>query len=222
VPDAFCYFVRPGDNEELRMSLRSVAKHYPDVPVYIVGDMPPWVRNVHYTPGNIFPGNKPWNVWYNLRLIAEWDEVPEDIVVMNDDMYILEPLDEIPVLYRSTLKEHLELLGERDDWWSRSLYHTADILPKDALSYELHTPFPAKKSQLAKSLSIDPGTYPPQWRTLYGNHWHTNPAQAEDVKVTRARHWLPEGPFASTHDMSFRWVKYHLHSLYPKPSVHER
>lgn len=217
---AFCWFARPGENEELRFSLRTVHRFFPDAPLYIVGDKPDWVTGVAFLQGNRH-GAKKLNVWDNLVLLADWDDVPDDIVIMNDDMFIVQPIRTIPVLYRGTLVDHIARLGDRDDWWTRSLQHTQRLLGPYALSYELHTPFPAKRSQLRESLAIDPGDDPPQWRTLYGNQWHTNPTIAKDVKITRAVKQVPHGPFISTTDQTFRFVRYMLLQIVPGPSPYE-
>lgn len=219
--DAVAYFVRPGDNPELRVSLRSIHTYFPGKPVYIVGDKPDWVRNVQFLKGNPHD-DKPQNVWANLVLLTNWDETPERLLLMMDDVYLTERVHHIPHQYRCTLEEHIQTLKHRADWWTGSLRHTATLLPEDALSYELHTPFPCLKTQMAQTLSINPGPYPPQWRTLYGNQWVTGAKQAaEDVKIpARHRGHIPR-PYASTTDTSFRWVRRQLLGMFPLPSPFE-
>jgi hypothetical protein len=219
--DAFVYIVRPGDNPELRVSLRSVHTYFPGVPVYIVGDKPSWVTNVHFLKGNPSMG-KPQNVWANLVAAFNWDEVPERVVAMNDDFMLTDRVTRFPELYRCTLKEHLAILRGRDDWWSRSMHHTASLLPGDALSYELHMPFPCLKSQMAKTLDIDPGPNPPQWRTLYGNQWITGARKARhDVKLRGGYIGALPRPFASTTDVSFRDMRRQLFYRFPYASPFE-
>lgn len=218
--EAIAYFVRSGPNEELRFSLRSVAKAYPDLPVFIVGDKPDWCHPDGFLPGNHW-ANKPLNVWGNLTLLAGWDQLPDRILVMMDDLYITGPVKDIPVLYRGALTEHLELVAHRSDEWAQSLRKTAEELPPEALSYELHTPFPCSRVLLNDTLAREPGAVPPQWRTLYGNTHHVNPTRADDVKITNTRPAIPPGPFISTTDMSWRWVKHHLQRALPTPSPWE-
>lgn len=222
--EAALWFVRQGPNEELRYSIRSFTTQFPDVPVFIVGDKPAWVRNVTFTQGNPH-SEKPLNVWANLTLASQWDELPENIVIMMDDIYLMEPIAEIPMLYRGPLKTHLESLKHRQDWWSNSLKATAVALANagisDPLSYELHTPFPCRKSLLAEALDRDPGTCPPQWRTLYGN-LHRVPATLHpDVKINTHNRKNQTGAFISTSDQSFRLIKHVLANKFPNPSPHE-
>jgi hypothetical protein len=218
--DGIAYIVRPGENDELKFSLRSIDRHFPGVPVFIVGDMPDWCRPDGYLPGNRYD-TKPLNVWDNLTLLTGWHELPDEIVVMNDDMYITAPIDHIPVLYRGTLQAHIRSLGARTDDWAQSLVTTAELLGPDALSYELHTPFPCNRHRMAETLDRDPGQVPPQWRTIYGNQWHKDAVRADDVKIKRFVTHLPS-PFASTHDISFRFVRPALELTYTTPSRYER
>lgn len=218
--DAAVYIVRTGPNEELRYSLRSLHAHFPGTPVYIVGYKPDWVTGTAYLPGN-HHHSKPLNVWGNLQLAANWDNVPENIVIFNDDIYILEPVPHIPTLYRGSLRAHIESLHNRTDWWTDSLERTAALLNDDALSYELHTPFPCQRTLMADTLNRDPGDNPPQWRTLYGNQWGIGGDQAPDVKLTPQHPSIPNGPFASTSDASFRWAKEQLRLRFRHPSPFE-
>lgn len=217
--DAFVYIVRHGPNEELRFSLRSLHQHFPGTPVFIVGNMPSWCQPTGYLPGNHWK-DKPSNVWGNLQLAAGWDALPDDIVIMNDDMYITGPVKKIPVLYRGPLADHVDSLRGRNDWWSHSMRHTASLLPEDARSYELHTPFPCSRSLMHETLSIRSGLYPPQWRTLYGNQHHSGRRAKRDVKIARRTDALPT-PFASTRDISFRLNRRLLAQAFPDPSPHE-
>ena len=226
---AFCWFVRAGQNEELRYSIRSVHTHFPDAPLFIVGDKPDWVTGVGFLKGNP-TRTKHLNVWKNLEALAAWDEVPDDIVIMNDDFYITAPLTVIPMLYRGTLEDHIESLNSRVDWWLRSLHNTRRYLASrgitNPISYELHTPFPASRVKLREALTLAPRSSayfrdPPQWRTVYGNV-HSVPATlAPDVKVKREiRQRLPR-PFASSSDTTFTFAWDQLRRLYPDPSPFE-
>lgn len=217
--EAFVYIVRHGPNEELRYSLRSLHQHFPGIPIFIVGDMPSWCRPEGFLPGNHWK-DKPSNVWGNLQLASTWTDVPEDIVIMNDDMYITGPVRKIPVLYRGPLADHVDSLRGRNDWWSHSIRHTASLLPEDARSYELHTPFPCSRSRLAEVLNTDPGPHPPQWRTLYGNHHHGGRQADSDVKIPRRVEALPT-PFASTRDISFRLNRHIIDAAFPEPGPSE-
>lgn len=218
------YFVRDGANEELRLSLRSVAANLPHERVWIVGDKPEWVKNVHFIQGNR-RGSKWLNVFDNLRIACRKVDA-ERFVVMNDDFYITEPVTEIPPWHRGPLSKHIAMAGNGD--WGKSLAATKRFLEErgfdDPLSYELHVPVVMERDKLGTVLREAMGVrpVPPQWRTLYGNWWHVRSEPAPDVKAHR--HEFSPTTFLSTTDMTFhnsepgRWLR----ARFPSPSPYER
>lgn len=208
------YIVRPGEsNEELRFSLRSVVANWPTVDrIIIVGHLPTWLVNVEFVPGNRFK-DKQRNVYDNVYLCATHPTHDEELVVMNDDFFIVHPVTDAEMAYRSTLAEHIASLGAKDTWWRRSLKATETWLtylgsPEPLLSYELHRPFPIVADQMAKALHEArqmSRANPPQWRTLYGNRWQVPAVLGHDAKVyTHREHVIqPDQPFLSTTDASW-------------------
>lgn len=221
------YIVRPGGNEELRYSLRSAWANLPVESVTIVGDPPGWVTGARVIPGNRFD-SKPRNVLDNVRIAVNDPDVPEQIVLMNDDFFVLEPHDTIPVLYRGLLVDQIERLRNRT-WWSTSLRATLTWLQEqgypDPLSYELHVPFPVEKSAMRAALDRL-GDYeavnPPQWRTVYGNLARIGGQSHRDAKAKQPGQPVRRGPFLSTDDGAFyldHWAW--LASQFPDPSPFE-
>lgn len=231
VPD-IVYPVRPGDlNEELRFSLRSLEAHFPEHgTVWIVGYKPAWLTGVEYIPGNRSPSPRA-NVYQNVLAAVRHPDVAEDVVVFNDDFFVTSPVAEVPLAYRSTLAEHLNLPRLRatagKSWWRESLLTTQVCLQAlgyaEPLSYELHVPFPISKSQMRYTLerfeAVTP-TNPPQWRTLYGN-LHGSP---EDVQLPDGKAFRPgqiRKPYLSTTDLSWRHFRAGMVALFPEPSRYE-
>lgn len=218
------YFVRRGENPELRFSLRSAAAHLPHERVWIVGDKPNWVTGVEFIQGNR-RGTKWLNVFDNLRIAAA-DVDADRFIVMNDDFFITEPVDaEIPAWHRGPLADHIR--RTRSDW-NASLVATLKFLRANGfpapLSYEIHAPVVMEREKLGVVLDAASGKgIPPQWRTIYGNWWHIPAERAPDVKVRRDRPFEP-ATFFSTSDMTFastavgRWIRQH----FPTPSPYER
>lgn len=223
------YPVRPGDNNpELQFSLRSLEANYPHAQVWIVGYKPKWVKGVEFIPGNRHALRA--NIYFNLLEACSHPDVGEDIVILNDDFYITEPIGEIPILFRSTLQEHLNLPRVKtrpQHWWARSLQTTLHLLQDegfpDPLSYELHTPFLASKEATRETLErfahCARGN-PPQWRTLVGNIHKIGGTKAADGKCYRPG--PIQYPFMSTDDSSFRHFREQLKELFPEPSRYER
>src|SRR4051812_33004749 len=82
-------------NEELRYSLRSIAKNLPHAEVWVTGYPPPWVRNVRSID---VERPKGWTKYTsstdNLRAAVEHPELPDDCLLMNDDFFVLRPVTE--------------------------------------------------------------------------------------------------------------------------------
>lgn len=221
------YIVRPGDhNEELRYSLRSVAAHLRPDRLWIVGHLPPWVTGVHHIPGNRHD-TAALNVHDNLAIACA--EIPaETLVILNDDFYLMRPVTELPAWWRCPLDEHIAKVASRGPW-KRSLEATRTWLTDrgftDPRSYELHVPVEMDRDRLAWVLDETRGpAEPPQWRTIYGNHFWPDADQHPDCKartnVTRVDLTLP---FLSTEDFTFGRSKVGrlVRSTFTEPCTYE-
>jgi hypothetical protein len=205
------YVVRDGDfNDEFRTSLRSVQEHYRDSRITVVGYRPFWLsEDVRFVPGNVMR-NKQQNVYRNVQLACEIDDLPDEVVIMNDDFIMLRP-HEPALAYRCTLDEHVALNeGGDNSWWSRSLVKTQSWLTSrgftNLLSYELHRPFPVSRARMSQVLAEawDGSDNPPQWRTLYGNYWSVQCPRSDDAKLYVRNKSIPDADCVSTTDSSFR------------------
>lgn len=212
------YLVRPGDdNEELRYSLRSLA-HLPHDDVWIVGHRPAWIDpdSVRFAPGNPTP-LKHRNVAANILIACE--QLPDrNVIVMNDDMFVMRPVDEIAPWARGPLHAHYDELAKHTGWWARSLANTITYLEQrcakvDPLSFELHIPFVMNTTRMHEVLSDAVAMFPddpPQWRTVYGALTFDDPPIHPDVAVKSMRAKWPTAcsthavcPFVSTEDTTF-------------------
>ena len=230
VPD-IVYPVRPGDkNDELRFSLRCLEANYPNHgQVWIVGSKPSWLINVQFIKGNEGK-TEAANVYHNILKAVVNTDVSTQLVLMNDDFFITQPVDEIPVLYRGTLKAHLKLNSVArapNNRWAQSLRTTQLMLQTlgflTPISYELHVPMPVDRELMAETLGrfthITPDI-PPQWRSLYGNINHIGGQEAPDCKAYGGREISK--PFHSTNDASWRHYIRTFTNAYPQPSRYEK
>lgn len=233
---ALAYIVRPGEsNEELRYSLRTVVANWPSVDqIVIVGSAPTWITGIEVVHGNRFK-EKQRNVYGNMRILAEVESLPPDVVVMNDDFFILDTVDEMPMFRRrGTLASHIRSLGASSTWWKQSLRATELWLHHkgvaEPLSYELHRPFPIHREWMARVLkeaAQHQPRNPPQWRTLYGNRWQADAIPASDGKVysNALDAPFPEGqPYLSTTDRSWErsGIGETIRERFPDPSPFEK
>lgn len=226
------YPVRPGEaNEELRYSLRSLERNFPNVgTVWIVGHKPSWLQNVEFIPGNDGPSGHA-NVYRNILTAMQHKRVSDEVVVFNDDFFVTAPITHLPVMYRGTLDEHLSLprirVGGSQNWWRESLKTTKVCLQAVGipapLSYELHVPLPCHRQAMRDTLERFAGITPenpPQWRTLYGNLHVDGATLAEDPKSASAVPRL-RTPFLSTSDASWPSFRRKVMDLFPEPSSYE-
>lgn len=87
------YINGPSKWEELRYSIRSIEKHLKeDFRVWIVGDMPEWMKGVTHIPHKRIPGEWMTNCYdqnRKLEAVINHPEVGNDILWMYDDMYLV-------------------------------------------------------------------------------------------------------------------------------------
>jgi hypothetical protein len=197
------YFVRRGEqNPELRHSLRTLV-NLPHDRVWIIGHKPDWVTGVEHVPGNRW-GGKWRNVWGNVGLVAE--HLTGEFVMMNDDFFILEPVESPPDRHRGRLVDHIGSV--KPGPWRDSLEATLRWLTQhgidDPLSYELHCPVVMDAGKLGEVLTlVGERLVQPQWRTLYGNWWQVSSTVTPDCRV-RGTTDVVVGPFLSTDSATWR------------------
>ena len=144
------YIVKPGDNnEDLKYSLRSVAKFVPHNKIWIVGYKPKWVQNVGYIPV-AQKGNKWVNSVANIIAACKNNAISENFILMNDDFFAVKPITDI---FTAT-NLSLGLLSDEADKqrnktgnsrWAKAFVYVEELLEslgveKPYYNYESHTP----------------------------------------------------------------------------------
>lgn len=201
LPDVV-YLAGPGLGRELRHSLRSL-KHLPHGRVWIVGRQPSWLKDVERIYVEQRPKRKYANQEANLRAYCTRKQGTEKFLLFNDDFFVMQPIDEVPVWHRGPIGQVVDNYGARTDEYVQRLRATADALGWDALSYDsIHVPMVLEKSKLLEVLDSKPeGAL---FRSVYGNRWGLGGTVHGDVKVKKKDVDPPDGPFLSTSDGSFR------------------
>lgn len=189
------YVVREGDNEELRYSLRSLS-NLPHNKVFISGYKPDWVRNVTYIHRD--QSNQPDLQNSNMNLLAAClqEDLSEEFYLFNDDMYIMEPVDEVPLYHQGPLDDTIQRYKQGNRFLQAySLIKTKSVRD-NPLSFELHIPMPMKRSKVLELYKSYPyPLYTLRIRTLYGNT-QLNKGQYTDGKNSTNK----EDKFISTGD----------------------
>jgi hypothetical protein len=246
------YICREGENEELRYSLRSLV-NLPHDRVIIAGGAPDWVdpKTVLLVPTAQEALTRLDGAAAKYRngrrnLAAGLEVCSEDIVLMNDDIFVWSPQETVDTLtwgpvqnfltaFRSTPEQpkstYVEAEFKTCQWWKKG----------PGWSYALHVPFPFKRSLMKKTLQALPvGLHT---RSAYGNmHSVGGQVVESDFKESGAfrrtttlrmngvvlrRPIVPrdgETPYVSTNDRSFRSapIGRKVRERFPVPSPYER
>ena len=134
------YVCRPGENEELRYSLRSLS-HIDHDEVWVFGGWPPWVKAQTVA---VPRGRGSYASSYaNLMAALAHPSVSERFVLMMDDVFIMWP-QELAPLHRGDISqtqrgsEHLAMCRRMGRWLAQH--------DKPTLNYELLAPFVMDKT----------------------------------------------------------------------------
>ncbi len=223
------YLYGPGGDDELRHSLRTLVNLRQVDRVVVAGAQPAWLSEdvVRVIPKKHRAG-KHNDTWANLRAAVDDPRVSEEFVLMNDDFFVLHPVDAIPVLHAGVLEPR----AERSAFQDKRRDTTLDMLDRlgceARLSYELHVPMVMHRFLMAGLMtSVEAANRADLvWkRTLYGNVAHPGVGDlAADVKI----HGFDTVPaddqvFVSTSDYTFRRapVGEWLRRRFPKASRYE-
>jgi hypothetical protein len=207
----FVYICKPGDNEELRYSIRSVLYSFPDANIYVVGGKPSW-----YSGNYIYVDQKHHkyaNAINNLHAICDSNEISKEFVLMNDDFFIIKKIDRIDQFYSGLLSTKIDKYTKitGSSMYIKKLILTKtrliDYGIKNPLDYELHVPMVMEKEKLKHIILKYPSCL---WRSMYGNIYSVGGSQMEDVKIytnkkyaARSNEITENSVFLSTEDQAF-------------------
>ena len=203
-PPDVVYVVRPGENNaELRWSLRSLS-NLPHGRVWIAGYMPKWVTGAGHIPAPTMPRGRS-QAKANLRAACEQPEVSDSFVYMCDDVFLMQPMDNLPAMHRGPVADILRSSSMASSYL-RALDKTRQVLADrgitDPLMYDLHGPMLVTKRGMLEALDLC-ATALMHELTLYGNLNRIGGERRHNYKVRRQQHGWESWPFLSTNDSSF-------------------
>jgi hypothetical protein len=176
------YICGPGHNEELRYSIRSAVKNLKFDNLWVVGGKPDWYVGNHLEV--IQNKSKYANARNNLRAICNSTEISDSFILMNDDFYIINKVDNVPYMHGGLLADKItkykNLTGDTRYvlMLKRTLLSLSRRKNKDVLDYELHVPMVMEKEKLLAIVEL-----PDLWRSRYGNTFDVGGIEIDDVKV---------------------------------------
>ena len=211
------YFLKNGvPSEEVRYSLRSL-KNLPHKNVWIYGSAPRWIQNVKIKQC-VQNGTKWQNTSKMMLAVVNNPKISSKFIVMNDDFFILKPIDKLECYCEGNLEERVERTFLRPMNWGVGHYSRYGLSLKETLdwlkahgyptvNYEVHIPMVFEKSKMRKCLEAFPrGGYAAR-RSLYGNMYQIPATNLEhDVKIYNTLTGFPTKGiknFLSTTDRSF-------------------
>lgn len=187
------------NSQELLYSLRTLT-NLPHGNVFISGDAPAWLTNCRHLnlQQEAFSDNyevKHFNIGRNLIALCESPELSDDFILMNDDFFIMESCNVIPIRHWGTMDKVISHYDGRYPEGNRyvdAMKRTKQELERRGLtelkSYELHVPFNVNKQKFLNLMDIfedifwGEHTCLSQWRTVYGNYYGIGGDFMNDVK----------------------------------------
>ena len=160
----------PDEGRELRYSLRSL-QNLPHNQVYMVAPhIPDWVQEVGWIPWEQLP-EKQLDISEKYKALVNAVYLSDEVVVMDDDYYIIKPMREVPLIYNMPLAAKARTRPNRKDEMGIMLRNTYRLLLQHKigvpLAAVLHVPFPITRSALPVHLEDGRGPY--EWKTIYLN-----------------------------------------------------
>lgn len=181
----YVYICRDGDNEELRYSIRSVVANGKPDKIWVVGGKPDWYSgNFIEVPQD---KEKYENSRNNIKAIANSKDISNCFVLMNDDFFIISPINYIETYHGGTLSDKIGIfeLHSKNSFYTKLLLKTEKVLNKwgiyDPLDYAIHVPMVMEKDKLKDIINTKIEGV--SIRTLYGNKFNVGGEKIKDVKI---------------------------------------
>jgi hypothetical protein len=201
--------------------------------IVVVGGKPDWYTGRFIPVDSGSSTNKYENTKNNIRQIVASPDISNDFVLMNDDFYVLKPIDQLQYYHNGLLSDKIAEFVRYTTWstYTNVLTRTMSVLNnlgfQDPLDYTLHIPMMFNKQKLAEVLVHPIASI----RTLYGNIYKVGGRKMLDVKVHPKNHqYAPksfdylneDSVFLSTADRTFDRVKKNLLGpMFNEPSKYE-
>jgi hypothetical protein len=170
----------------------------------------------------------------HVKAACEMDDLADRVVLMNDDFFILKPVDRIPAMHRGPVESaHPAQKAGGGSPWRKGIMEAARILRswgiEEPLSYELHVPMEIERRTMVDVLDRalrQTNSMDIQQRTLYGNAAAIGGTrQTTDLKIggNGSRKWAEGALFVSTTNKSFHrgQIGQKIRQRFGQPSPYE-
>lgn len=232
---AAVYIVGGPDDDgrsDLRYSLRSVAANAPDITeAWVVGDVPDWFAGTKIPTPPL--AEKFSNQRQSLTWFANLPGTPEQVYVMNDDMWIIEPVaGQLPTCRNLNPASTWAQAEGKLNTWHRAVIATAEWMGQRLGTvphiYECHTPLLFDTAKLRDLLNAYPADRPFAVGELYpgagvggeGEHCGNAKVKAADSLEAKLAHPMPY--LSASPDTWAGAVGEYVRGLFTEPSRWER
>lgn len=158
----FVYIIKPNDDgNDLKYSLRSISKHYPNNKIWIAGYKPDGIDNVNYLEIEQ-TGTKWKNSTNNVIQICKCKDISDDFILMNDDFFAINPTKSLEDIIDSNiglLDRYINKYKNHKGEWEQGFKHINDLLSKLNIKkpyycYEGHTPLRINKEKFLEVINL--------------------------------------------------------------------
>jgi hypothetical protein len=196
------------DNNEIRLSLRSIEKNLSHRNVFIVGEKLAWFKTLRTGLKTIkmddVGDDKLINTREKLKKVCNHKDLSDDFILMNDDFFIMKPTHDIKPEHRDKLKSSYKKHPSQKGYYAQAMKDTIDFLYKNGikepLDFSLHRPFIFNKKKLLKVIELmEQDGRQLLTRTIYGNMEGIKGTKKKDVKIKSVQDF--EDPFFIENDV---------------------
>lgn len=195
-------------NEELKYSLRSIEANAANLinRVIFVGGRPEGFQGYAYVKNEQIFDTKHKNAIMGIYAACKTASITPNFVLMNDDFYIMHPVETIEKYYDGTMQARIEELPEGS--YKDNMQDYFEVLQKEVpvpLNYAVHTPMMINKKMCEFMLEQCEPEH--NFRNLYGNLTYRlgGYRNIKDNKLRKQdKTWNKEAIFASSDDDTFK------------------
>lgn len=212
-------------NEELKYSIRSVEANAGGMinRIVFVGGNPKGFKGYVYIKNEQIFNTKHKNAIMNIYAACKNKNITDNFVLMNDDFYIMKPIQDITKYYDGSMEARIKSLP--DGSYKKQMQIYFDAIKHDEpvpLNYAVHTPMLINK-RLAASM-IEQCEPESNFRNLYGNltkHITAGISLKDNKLRDQDKTWNKNAIFASSDDDTFKRMLPTLRSKFKNKSKWE-
>lgn len=177
------------NDNEIRFSLRSVQTNLKHKNVYLVGHIPPFIKNISHIPAvDITEHDKLRNTCHKLRVICENKDISEDFILMNDDFFVMKKVRFLKYYHKGSIYKSKNTHVTKGGYYYQAICDTIDVLKnlgiQKPLDYSVHIPIIFNKRKLLEVIKlIEEDGRQLLLRTIYCNWFGVNSYEKRDVKI---------------------------------------